>query len=230
MSIADNIDRVKEQITLACTRAGRDVRDVTLMAVSKTHTVAAMAEAYAGGVRVFGENKVQEFEAKAQDVRRQMPLARVALIGHLQSNKAARAAELFDAVESVDSVKIAERLNSAAAAAGRVLPVHIEVKLADEESKAGVRPESVGALLDAICDLPAIAVRGLMAVPPYCEDAERVRPYFAQLRQLRDALQREHAGVVELSMGMSNDFAVAIEEGSTAVRVGTAIFGAREYV
>jgi len=188
-----------------------------------------MAEAYGTGVRLFGENKVQEFEAKAAEARRLMPEARVALIGHLQSNKTARAAELFDAVESVDSLKIAERLNAAAAAQGRVLPVLIEVKLADEGTKAGVRPESVGALLDAMRRLPAIAVRGLMTVPPYVEDGEQVRPYFARLRRLRDELGGERAGLTELSMGMSHDFAVAIEEGSTCVRVGTAIFGERVY-
>ncbi len=157
--------------------------------------------------------------------------ARFHLIGHLQSNKTARAAAIFAAVDTVDSLKIAERLNAAAIALGRTLPVLIEVKLSSEESKHGIAPGAVSEILHAAASLPALQLRGLMTVPPFFDDPEDARPYFSQLRELRDSLNavHPHTQLTELSMGMSHDFAVAIEEGSTCVRIGTALFGKRDY-
>lgn len=228
MSIAENLGRLHEQIGEACRRSGRVESDVALMAVSKVHPVEAILEAHAAGQRLFGENRVQEFQDKAQRLGG-LAAAKFHLIGPLQSNKTNKAAELFDAVDAVDSLKIAQRLNSAAAALGKRLPVLIEVKLSHEESKHGVAPEELPGLLAEMAGLEAIEVTGLMTVPPWSLDAEAARPYFRELRRLRDESQKTHPGVTGLSMGMSNDFAVAIEEGSTCVRVGTAIFGKREY-
>ena len=228
MSIAENIARLKEEVAAACRKAGRDEREVALMAVSKVHPVEAILEAYEAGQRLFGENKVQEYEAKAARVRG-LAGAEFHLIGPLQSNKTNKAAELFDAVDAVDALKIAERLEKAAAERGKRLPVLIEVKLSHEESKHGVAPEELSALLDAMSGMKAVQTVGLMTVPPWSEDAETARPYFRELRRLRDEVVKAHPGVTQLSMGMSNDFVVAIEEGSTCVRVGTAIFGKRVY-
>ena len=232
MSIADNLSRLQEQIAAACRRSGRPESEVALMAVSKMHPVEAILEAYAAGQRLFGENRVQEFQEKSQHLAA-LPAASIRdasfhLIGPLQSNKTAKAAELFDAIDAVDSLKIAQRLNSAAAALGKKLPILIEVKLSHEESKHGLAPAELPALLDALQPLEAITAVGLMTVPPWSEDAEAARPYFRELRRLRDESQKRHSGLTELSMGMSNDFVVAIEEGSTCVRVGTALFGKRE--
>lgn len=196
------------------------------MAVSKVHPVEVILEAYAAGQRLFGENRVQEFQDKAQHLAA-LHDAKFHLIGPLQSNKTGRAAELFDAIDAVDSLKIAQRLHTAAASLGKVLPVLIEVKLSHEESKHGLAPEDLPALLDELQPLNALRVVGLMTVPPWSEEAETARPYFRELRRLRDQSQRSHPTVAELSIGMSNDFAVAIEEGSTCVRVGTALFGKR---
>jgi pyridoxal phosphate enzyme (YggS family) len=232
MSIADNIERIRSEIASACAHAGRSESDVALMAVSKMHTAAAMEEAYAAGVRLFGENKVQEWDGKIAALPEEiLHTARFHLIGHLQSNKAAKAAAIFAAVDTVDSLKIAERLNTAAVALGRTLPVLIEVKLSSEESKHGIAPGAVSEILHAAAQLPALQLRGLMTVPPFFDDPEDARPYFRQLRELRDSLNavHPHTRLEELSMGMSHDFAVAIEEGSTCVRVGTAIFGKRDY-
>jgi PLP dependent protein len=228
MTIAENIARLKEEIAAACHRAGRDEREVALLAVSKVHPVEAILEAYVAGQHLFGENKVQEYEAKRARLHG-LENAAFHLIGPLQSNKTNKAAELFDAVDAVDSLKIAERLERAAKALGKRLPVLIEVKLSHEESKHGVAPEELPALLDAMREFEAVETVGLMTVPPWSEDAEVARPYFRELRRLRDEAVKAHPKVVQLSMGMSNDFIVGIEEGSTCVRVGTAIFGKRIY-
>jgi len=222
------LNAVKAEIADACREAGRDPASVTLIAVSKVHPVEVILEAYAAGQRLFGENRVQEFQEKSQQVSK-LAGAKFHLIGPLQSNKANRAAELFDAVDTVDSLKIAQRLNSAAAALGKKMPVLVEVKLSHEESKHGLAPEELPALLDALDGLESIEAVGLMTVPPWSEDAETARPYFRELRRLRDEAQKAHPALTQLSMGMSNDFVVAIEEGSTCVRVGTALFGKREY-
>ena len=227
MSIADNLARLHDEITHACRRANRAESDVALMAVSKVHPVEMILEAYAAGQRLFGENRVQEFQQKSSHLTG-LADARFHLIGPLQSNKTNKAAELFDAIDAVDSLKIAQRLNSAAGALGKKLPVLIEVKLSHEESKHGLSPDELPILLDAIASLQSIETVGLMTVPPWSEDAETARPYFRELRRLRDASQRLHPGLTQLSMGMTNDFAVAIEEGSTCVRIGTAIFGKRK--
>jgi len=226
MSTSDNLSRIQEQISAACHRAGRADSDVALMAVSKVHPVEAILEAYAAGQRLFGENRVQEFQGKSEHLGG-LTGAAFHLIGPLQSNKTVRAAELFHAIDAVDSLKIAQRLSSAAETLGKTLPILIEVKLSDEESKHGLAPDDLPSLLDALEPLPAIDVVGLMTVPPWSLDAEVARPYFRELRRLRDVSRTAHLRLTQLSMGMSNDFAVAIEEGSTCVRIGTAIFGKR---
>jgi pyridoxal phosphate enzyme (YggS family) len=228
MSIKENIARVKQEIATACQRAGRSESDVALMAVSKVHPAEAILEAYESGQRLFGENRVQEFEQKSATLTG-LHDAAFHLIGPLQSNKTNKAAELFDAIDAVDSLKIAQRLDAAAEARNKRLPLLIEVKLSHEESKHGIAPEELPALLDAIGELTSVEVSGLMTVPPWSEDAETARPYFSELRRLRDEAVKKHSRVTQLSMGMSNDFRVAIEEGSTCVRVGTAIFGKRIY-
>jgi pyridoxal phosphate enzyme (YggS family) len=228
MSIAENLERVRNEVADACARAGRDAASVGVMAVSKVHPVEALLEAYAAGQRLFGENRVQEWQGKA-GVAGSLEGLEMHLIGPLQNNKTAKAAELFAAVDTLDSLKTAQRLHDAARALGRVLPVLVEVKLSHEESKHGVAPEHLGELLAGVTGLGGIEVRGLMTVPPFDEDAEAARPYFRRLRELRDEHQAGCPTLKELSMGMSGDFRVAIEEGSTCVRVGTAVFGKRVY-
>jgi hypothetical protein len=227
MPVSTNLERIRNEIADACARAGRDSASVALMAVSKVHPAEAILEAYAAGQRLFGENRVQEWESKMSAVS--LPDLEMHLIGPLQNNKTNKAAEIFDAVDTLDSLKTAERLNRAAAAVNKVMPVLIEVKLSPEETKHGVAPKELAALADQLAALEHIAVRGLMTVPPWSEDAETARPYFQHLLRLRDELQRKYPALKELSMGMTNDFRVAIEEGSTTVRIGTAIFGKRVY-
>jgi pyridoxal phosphate enzyme (YggS family) len=232
MTIARNLSEIHGRIAQAARRAGRDPDEVALMAVSKTHPASAILEAIAAGQTLFGENRVQEFAAKRDEVLAASGAGKFHLIGHLQSNKAARAVELFDAVDSVDSLRLAERLNDAAAQLNRRLDVLIEVNVGGEEAKSGFGPTSVElySLLDAQARLGNLAIRGCMTVPPFTSDPEDARECFRQLRELRDRLRaRSGLALPELSMGMSHDFEVAIEEGSTCVRVGTAIFGARDY-
>jgi pyridoxal phosphate enzyme (YggS family) len=231
MSVAENIARVRDRIAAAAKRAGCDPDEITLMGVSKTFPVASIVEAYAAGLRLFGENRVQEFAAKASAVRK-LPDAEWHMIGHLQTNKAAKAAELFDAVDSVDSVRMAEKLNASAEGLGKTLSVLIEINVGGEEAKSGVAPDSdeLDQLLLGAPRWPSLKILGLMTVPPYADDPKGSRPYFQQLRETRDeiAARRLPNIVTEvLSMGMSHDFEVAIEEGATCVRVGTAIFGER---
>jgi len=230
MSIANNLERVRGEVAEACARAGRAVGDVALMAVSKVHPVEALVEAYAAGQRLFGENRVQEWQGKFS-VAGALPRIEMHLIGPLQSNKTAKAAELFYGVDTVDSLKIATRLNDAANLLGKRLPVYVEVKLSPEESKHGLAPAELPGLLDAMAGLDGLVVAGLMTVPPWPADVanagEEARPYFRELRRLRDEAVGRHPTLTGLSMGMSNDFQAAIEEGSTCVRVGTAIFGKR---
>jgi len=232
MSIAENIAEVQERIAAATRRAGRNPEEITLMGVSKTFPVERIREAYAAGLRVFGENRVQEFAGKA-DALRDLRDTEWHLIGHLQTNKAAKAVELFNAVDSVDSVRIAERLNASAESAGKTLSVLIEINVGGEQAKSGVAPDSdeLEQILQGAPRWGNLKIRGLMTVPPYTEDPEDSRPYFSQLRQIRDsiaAVNLPQIGMAVLSMGMSHDFEVAIEEGATCVRVGTAIFGQRE--
>lgn len=231
MAFADNLVRIQEQIAAACRRSGRDARDVALMAVSKMHPESVLREAYLAGQRLFGESRVQEWQQKRAELgnlRDDMPGAQVHLIGPLQSNKTNKAAEIFDGIDSVDSLKIAARLDAAARAVGRKLPIQIEVKLSHEESKHGIAPQELSALLDGLRGTENLIPSGLMTVPPWSEDAEAARPYFRELRRLRDVSLAACPTLTGLSMGMSNDFAVAIEEGSTCVRIGTALFGRRQ--
>jgi pyridoxal phosphate enzyme (YggS family) len=231
MSISANLERIHNEIADACARTHRDPSTVALMAVSKMHPADAILEAHAAGQRLFGENRVQEWQSKQAAVSAIDIEAH--LIGPLQNNKTAKAAELFHAVDTLDSFKTAERLDRAAAALNKTLPVLIEVKLSPEETKHGVSPNQLPQLVAQLAPLTHIRVRGLMTVPPWSDDtpqgAETARPYFAHLRRLRDELQPRHPTLTELSMGMTNDFRVAIEEGSTTVRIGTAIFGKRIY-
>jgi pyridoxal phosphate enzyme (YggS family) len=227
-SIRENLLRVQERIAAAAQRAGRRADEITLIAVSKTHPAEAIREAFEAGLRHFGENRVQEWEGKSgalQDWH-----ATWHLIGHLQSNKASRAAKLFHAVDSVDDLALAQRLSRARielGAAGR-LRVLIEVHIAKEEAKSGAAVEELPELAESIAALPALDLAGLMCIPPFVEDAEEARPHFRRLRELSDDLSaRVGVALPVLSMGMSHDFEVAIEEGATEVRVGTALFGAR---
>jgi len=231
MSISVNIADVQSRIATAIRRAGRQPQDVVLMAVTKTHPPDQIRAAYAGGIRVFGENRVQEFAGKASSLLNLVD-AEWHMIGHLQSNKAAKAAELFGAVDSLDSVKLADRLNAAAEKENKKIPVLIEMNVGGEESKSGVPPHSreLEDLLLAAPRFVALEFRGLMTVPPFSGDAEGARPYFRRLREIRDTIaKRKLPGISMdvLSIGMSHDFEVAVEEGSTCVRVGTAIFGER---
>ena len=227
MSVSANFERIRNEIADACARAKRDPEAVALMAVSKMHPAESILEAYAAGQRLFGENRVQEWQSKI--VETSLPDLEMHLIGPLQNNKTNKAAELFSAIDTLDSFKTAERLNRAAAELNKTIPVLIEVKLSPEETKHGLAPDELAGLLDQIAPLDRLVVRGLMTVPPWSEDAETARPYFQRLRRLRDELQQRHPSVTELSMGMTNDFRVAIEEGSTTVRIGTALFGKRVY-
>lgn len=221
--------RVQERISIAAERAGRRADEITLIGVSKTHPAEAIREAYAAGLRHFGENRVQEWEGK------HIPLvdlnARWHLIGHLQSNKAGRAARLFHSVDSVDDLALARRLDRERAELGPTeqLRVLIEVHMAEEETKSGAEEEEVPELAEKIAGLKKLELAGLMCIPPFEEHAEFARPYFRRLRELRDRLAKQVGRELPvLSMGMSHDFEVAIAEGATEVRVGTAIFGERE--
>jgi PLP dependent protein len=235
--LAENLERLEESIAATCRRAGRARGAVELMAVSKTHPAAVIAEAAALGLALFGENRVQEFATKAAEIdplrQRVEKPARVHLIGHLQSNKAQRAAELFDAVDSVDSLRLAERLNEAAGKLGKRLPVLLEVKLSPEETKAGLVPDSAAAaqLLERLPELENLCTRGLMTIAPLGVGEQETRACFRSLLAWREhwAVTYPRLSLDVLSMGMSGDFTLAIEEGATRIRVGTALFGARSY-
>ena len=231
MSLAENIAAVRQRVASAASRTGRNPEEVALMAVSKTHSAERIREAYAAGLRLFGENRVQEFAGKAVALA-DLVDADWHMIGHLQTNKAAKACELFGAVDSVDSLKLAEKLDAAARGSGKELSILIEVNVGGEAAKSGVAPDSpeLESLLLAAPRLGALEFRGLMTVPPFTDDPEQARSYFRQLRELRNAIAGRGLTAIRfdvLSMGMSHDFEVAIEEGSTCVRVGTAIFGER---
>ena len=219
-ALTANLAAVRARMERAAERSRRDPAGILLLAVTKIFPAEAIQEAYALGLREFGENYVQEFERKAPSLSG-LADARFHLIGHLQSNKAVKAAELFQVVQTVDSAKLARRLNDA----GRILDIMLEVKLSEEESKHGVDPVGVPALIEAVRACPNLRLRGLMTMPPWSEDPEAPRAYFRTLRELAQA-----HGLAELSMGMSNDLETAIEEGSTCVRVGTALFGKRRKV
>ena len=231
MSIAENIAAIRERVASAARRAGRLPDEIGLMAVSKTVDPARIREAYSAGLRIFGENRVQEFAGKA-GMLAELSGAGWHMIGHLQTNKAGKAVELFSVVDSVDSVKLAEKLDAAARQIGKKLGVLIEINVGGEAAKSGVPPDSseLEELLQSAPRFDSLAFRGLMTVPPFTDDPQGARPFFRRLRELRDAVAARKlpgVGMDMLSMGMSHDFEIAIEEGSTCVRVGTAIFGQR---
>jgi len=218
--LKEKLDQVEARIAAAAAHAGRNRSDIQLVAVTKKFPAAAIQEAYALGLRDFGENYVQEFETKRTELP-DLSGARYHFIGHLQSNKTKKAAEIFHVIHTVDSAKIARRLDADAGPAG--LQVLIEVKLSTEPAKAGAAPGEVPALVEAIRGCPHLRLLGLMTMPPWSDDAETSRPYFARLRELAG-----QCNLQQLSMGMSHDLEVAIEEGATIVRVGTALFGPRK--
>jgi pyridoxal phosphate enzyme (YggS family) len=247
--MTENLASVRERIELAASRAGRRAEEITLIAVSKTHSARKVQELYEAGVRHFGENRVQERESKLPHVAGLD--ATWHMIGHVQKNKAARAAGLFDSIDSVDSAALAEKLDRAREefnpestensktstesvhfASGNLLRVLIEVKLDPEPAKSGVKSDDAPRLLEALMRMPHLDLRGLMGVPPYFDNPEEARPHFRRLRELRDAIRTQMGAELlpVLSMGMSHDFEIAIEEGATEVRVGTALFGEREGV
>lgn len=247
--LTENLARVRERIERAAARAGRRAEEITLIAVSKTHSARRIQELYEAGARHFGENRVQEREAKVAHLEGLD--ATWHMVGHVQKNKAARAARLFDSIDSVDNVSLAEKLDRAREefnseitentekktsreleriAPGNRLRVLIEVKLDPEPAKSGVNDKDLPRMVEAVARMPHLDLRGLMGVPPYFDDPEEARPYFRRLRELRDALRARMGAEIlpALSMGMSHDLEVAIEEGATEVRVGTALFGERE--
>ena len=231
MRIAENVVRVRDQIAAAAQRVARNPNEIQLMAVTKTFPPEKIREAYEAGLRLFGENRVQEFAGKAEFLR-DLRDADWHMIGHLQTNKATKAAELFAAVDSVDSLRLAQKLNSAAQQLGKKLAALIEINVGGESAKSGVAPGSkeLEELLQGAAQLEQLEFRGFMTVPPFTEDPQQARPYFQKLRRLRDEIAARKLPKISmsiLSMGMSHDFEVAIEEGSTCVRLGTAIFGER---
>jgi PLP dependent protein len=231
MSIAENVTGITKRVDLSAKRSQRDPPIITLMAVTKTISADRIREAYDAGIRVFGENRVQEFAGKA-DALRNLPGAEWHLIGHLQSNKSAKATELFEHVDSLDSIRLAEKLNTAASQLGKKLSVLIEINIGGEQAKNGIAPDSpdLERLLGIAPELSSLEFRGLMTVPPYNDDPEQSRPYFRRMRALFEQIRARNLQAIRmdvLSMGMSHDFEVAIEEGSTCVRIGTAIFGER---
>ena len=229
-SIADNIQSIRKRIAKAALNCSRSPEDVILLAVSKTFTVDFISEATRAGLWRFGENRVQEAAGKIPSFNDVTDLE-WHLIGHLQSNKVRRAAELFDVIHSIDSTRLAEKLNQASLEIGKKLSVLLQVDLSGEETKFGANLSQIREIVSVAGNLRGIRINGLMTIPPFFEDPERVRPYFQQLRELLETLESEQPGCLghkHLSMGMSNDFEVAIQEGATIVRIGTAIFGSRQ--
>jgi pyridoxal phosphate enzyme (YggS family) len=227
MSIAENLAVIRSGIRAACDRVGRDPDDVLMLAVSKGHPVAAIEEAAAAGLQAFGESKIQEAKMK-------IPLCpghlRYHMIGHLQTNKCRDAVRLFEMIQSVDSLHLANEISKRCEQAARNMPILLEVNVSGESSKFGYAPGQLLEQLLEINDLPRIEIHGLMTIAPYVKDPEKVRPYFRQLRELKMACEeRLGAPLPDLSMGMSGDFETAIEEGATIVRVGTSLFGERDY-
>jgi pyridoxal phosphate enzyme (YggS family) len=229
IEIADNLQRIRSRIAAAAEASGRGPEEITLIAVSKNFLQESISSAITAGQTHFGENRVQEAESKIPYFQ-SAPNITWHMIGHLQSNKAWRAAELFDVIHSVDSIKLARKLSQAALELGKTLSVLIQVDLGHEETKFGADRGQVAEIVAATTEMGGLRLDGLMTMPPFFEDPERTRPYFAALRELRQSIEQEQPGALghgQLSMGMSHDFEVAIQEGATIVRVGTAIFGER---
>jgi PLP dependent protein len=228
--VPGNFRKIHDRIETAAAKCGRAPGDILLLAISKTFPVEAISAAIATGQRRFGENRVQEGEAKIRCLAA-VPGLEWHLVGHLQSNKAHRAVQLFDVIHSIDSAKIATKLNESCLELGKRISVLVQVDLGKEPTKTGVDLEEVRSLMELILPLRGMSIDGLMTIPPYFEDSELSRPYFAALRQLREALESERPGCLgkaHLSMGMSHDFEVAIQEGATIIRIGTSLFGERK--
>ncbi len=229
IDIAANIRRIRERIERAALASNRRADAVTLLAITKTFSTATIEGAIAAGLSQFGENRVQEAEDKIAHFRG-TPGLKWHLVGHLQTNKASAAARIFDFIHSVDSIKIAAKLDQAAREAGKILPVLLQAKLEEEETKSGAHEEEIRSIIASMGEFHALRPDGLMTIPPYSDDPEEARPYFIRLRKLSEALESEQPGCLgqrHLSMGMSNDFEIAVQEGATIVRIGTALFGDR---
>ncbi len=230
-AIEHNLLEVRGRIASAANSAGRSPSEVLLIAVSKTFPAETVLQAAAAGQSCFGENRIQEAEGKIHALRGSQQLE-WHLVGHLQSNKARRAAELFDVIHSLDNVKLAERLSQACRDTGKVLSVLVQVDLGHETTKSGVAESLLRELVHAAASLPGLRLDGLMTIPPFFDDPQQTRPYFAELRAWKDLLEKEKPGCLgrrHLSMGMTHDFEIAIQEGATMVRIGTAIFGSRSH-
>lgn len=229
--LSQRISSVYKRITYAALRAGRNPEEIKLIAVTKSHGIDKIKEAAQLGLRIFGENRVQEAKDKIEDLKEFFNKWRMNIewhmIGHLQSNKVKDAVRLFELIHSVDSEKLASMIDREAEKIGKVQRILIQVKLSDEESKFGIKPEDTEKLIEFCSKLSNIKLEGLMTIPPYFENPEDVRPYFKKLRQMKEELVQKGYFLRELSMGMSHDFEVAIEEGATMVRIGTALFGER---
>lgn len=229
-TIAENLLRIHERIAGAASRSSRNPDEITLIGVSKNHPVEAIREAYLAGLRQFGENRVQEWEGKRCQLADISGKITAHLIGHLQGNKAARAASAFDRIDSLDDFSHAQRLHRAVSESpvGSKLAVLIEVHIGSEETKSGVSEDALPQLAERILEFSSLSLQGLMCIPPFTEDPEKARSHFAHLRELKEKLEAHlHVPLPVLSMGMSHDFEVAIAEGATEVRVGTAVFGSR---
>jgi pyridoxal phosphate enzyme (YggS family) len=229
MGILKNLAAVRERIEAAAVKAGRDPRGIKLVAVTKTVALPEIIDAVKAGVHILGENRVQEAQKKITNFELRFTNLKIEwhLIGHLQKNKAKQAVRLFDLIHTIDSVELAEEVNNQAEKAGKVQKVLAQVKLSEETAKHGVPEKGLAELLDRISNMNNLHLDGLMTMPPYFEDPEKARPYFIKLRELKNAAVKAGLGLNELSMGMSHDFEVAIGEGATIVRIGTAIFGER---
>ncbi len=229
MTIASNLEYLREKIEKACLKANRNPDEIKVVAVSKTHPVEKIIEGYNAGLRIFGENRVQEAREKFEILKDYS--IEWHLIGHLQKNKVKYAVNIFDFIHSIDSVELAEKVEKRLEQSGKTIKGFIQVKLSEEETKHGVDPDKLDIVADYCSKLSYLKIIGLMTVPPYFEDVEKVRPYFARLRKLKDELNKSffNGKLTELSMGMTHDFDVAIEEGATYVRIGTGIFGERNY-
>jgi pyridoxal phosphate enzyme (YggS family) len=229
--IAENIQAVLERIITAAGASGRTAEEILLLAISKNFPEESISQAASAGLRCFGENRVQEAEGKILHFRKVLNLE-WHLVGHLQSNKARRAAELFDVIHSLDSVRLGAKLNQASLEIGKTMSVLIQVDLGKEDTKFGVDSSQVREIVEGLSKFRNLRINGLMTIPPFFENPDDARPFFAQLRKLRDLLELENPGCLgqqHLSMGMSHDFEIAIQEGATIIRVGTAIFGSRHY-
>ena len=229
-TIALNIQSLRERIANIAGACGRSHEEILLLAISKTFPKETIIQAVQAGIRQFGENRIQEAESKIPSFSEE-PKLEWHLVGHLQSNKARRASELFDVIHSLDSIKLAAKLNQACMEIGKTLSVLLQIDLGEEEANFGAHPALIREFVEAVSEFSNIRLDGLMMIPPFFEDPELVRPYFVKLRELKEMLESEQPGCLgrqHLSMGMSHDFEIAIQEGATIVRIGTAIFGSRK--